>query len=83
MPDASPKDGTMSPRRMPGTIVAKFRTGVDKIHKGPCLGMNALSKARSGQLQVGAPVTVVRKVTKPDEPNATRVGQWIRAEDKW
>lgn len=83
MPDASPKDGTMSPRRMPGTVVAKFRTGVDKIHKGPCLGMNALSKARAGRLEVGTEVSIIRQVLKPDEPVGARIGQWVRAEDKW
>ena len=73
----------MSARRMPGTIVAKFRTGVDRIHKGPCLGMNALSKSRSGTLNVGDAVEVVRKVDRPEKTNAARVGEWLRPEDRW
>lgn len=78
MPDVSPSSGTMTPG-FPGKTVAKYRTGSDKIHKGPCLGMNAVSKKREGRLEVGMNVVVRKRAERDDE----RESAWIRQEDRW
>jgi hypothetical protein len=84
MPDVSPSTGIPSVRRMPGKILEGHRKGVDRIVKGPCLGMNAIPKARTGTLRVGDKVEV-KKVAKRNEEGANgRVrGEWIRTEDLW
>lgn len=84
MPDVSPQTGSMSVRRLPGRVVEKHRTGVDRLVKGPCLGMNAIPKARSGTLRVRDEVVVVRRAQVNSEGSNGRVrGEFVRVEDTW
>ena len=82
MPDVSPATGTMSVRRMPGRIVEQHRKGVDRIHRGSCLGMNAISKSRNGTLQVGSTVEIVKSAMR-NTGESRLSGDWMRLEDRW
>lgn len=81
MPDVSPVDGTLSARRLPGSIVAKHRSNVDRLVKGACVGMNAVSKSKSGRIRVGMQVHVKRLAQPNTEDNLN--GKWLRTEDRW
>ncbi|KAK9895427.1 hypothetical protein P389DRAFT_197485 [Cystobasidium minutum MCA 4210] len=81
MPDVSPATGTLSARRLPGTIVAKHRSNVDRLVKGACVGVNAISKRRNGTLQVGMKLEVIRQAQPNTEDKLN--GKWLRAEDRW
>ncbi|CAD6579823.1 MAG: hypothetical protein CYPHOPRED_001018 [Cyphobasidiales sp. Tagirdzhanova-0007] len=82
MPDVSPLTGSMSVRRMPGRIVEGHRKGVDRIVRGPCLGMNAIPKKRSGTLEVGSVVEVKRYARRNTDFERVK-GEWERPEDWW
>lgn len=43
MPDVSPATGTLSVRRLPGTIVAKHRTNVDRLVSSPAKARGTLN----------------------------------------
>lgn len=101
MPDVSPATGTLSARRLPGTIVAKHRSNVDRLVsptcsasnsgldltavasqvKGACVGVNAISKGRSGHLRVGMRLEIIRQAQPNTEDKLN--GKWLRTEDRW
>lgn len=84
MPDASPSTGMMSALRMPGRIAEQYRKGVDSIEKSYCVGMNSITKARSGRLEVGMSVQVVRRAERVQDRDTKKRGNgWLRTEDKW
>jgi hypothetical protein len=49
--------------------------------KGACVGMNAISKSKEGELKVGMPIKVIRKAELNTEGRLN--GKYLRAEDRW
>ena len=60
----------------------KHRKDVDRILRGACLGMNAVSKKRNGSLEVGSTVEIVKSAMRNTGESRLN-GDWMRVEDKW